>query len=158
MISGLFVLVLTLICFSLLWKNHSEFKKHSLDKLDLENKIANLNKNVSTLDRENQKLFEKIKSFETAKPDDKVISIIQEFKYPTIFSSDRARNSNKKLVEQMKNTGYDFSRSYALWTGPEDSALQHRFNVENKSVQEVAILHKRTIKATASRLKLLKLL
>lgn len=158
MISGLFVLALTLICLFLLWKNYSESKKHSLEKLELENNTTALKQKISSLDRENQKLFDKVKDFETAKPDEKVINIVQEFKYPTVFSGDRSKLMNKKLIERMKNSGYDFSRSYALWTGNEDTALQYRFNVENKTVQDLAIIHKRTIKATASRLKLLKLL
>ena len=43
MISGLVILVLTLISFFLLWKNHSESKQFSLDKLELENKIVKVN-------------------------------------------------------------------------------------------------------------------
>ena len=51
MISGLVILVLTLISFFLLWKNLSESKQFSLDKLELENKkslfiLGDTNKNV----------------------------------------------------------------------------------------------------------------
>ena len=47
MISGLVILVLTLISFFLLWKNHSESKQFSLDKLELENKIVKLNQELN---------------------------------------------------------------------------------------------------------------
>lgn len=154
MISGLFILALTLISFFLLWKNYSESKQFSLDKLELENQITKLNTEISVLNKDCTKLQLENKSLKVIpEPDVKV-----EFKYGTVFGNDRARNQRDLLVKRMNGSGYSVARSYALWTDVEDSALQHRYKVENKSVQELAAVHERTVKSVATRLKILNLM
>ena len=86
------------------------------------------------------------------------VPIEVEFKYPTIFGNERAKNQRDLLIKRTKGSGYNLTRSFATWTDSEDAALQHRYKVENKSVQELSRLHERTVKAISSRLKILNLM
>ena len=68
MISGLFILVLTLISLFLLWKNHSESKQFSLDKLELENKIVKLNQELNKSTSQCTKLEDQVKTIQVEVP------------------------------------------------------------------------------------------
>ena len=152
MISGLVILVLTLISLFLLWKNHSESKQFSLDKLELENKIVKLNQELNKSTSQCTKLEDQVKTIQVEVP------IEVEFKYPTIFGNERAKKQRDLLINRTKDSGYNLTRSFATWTDSEDAALQHRYKIENKSVQELSRLHERTVKAISSRLKILNLI
>lgn len=144
------ILILALTCFFLLWQNHKESKEYSLSKLDFENKIKALEKDL--LEAEESKFkAEQLADALTEVPDG-------TFKYNTIFGSPRAKGMRDKLVSKTKGLGYSVGRSYAVWSLQEDQALQHRFKTENKSVLQIAVIHERTVSAVNRRLKTLGLL
>lgn len=145
MIAGSVILLLTIISLTLIWINYKDNKQHLLEKLDLENQIVSLK--LKTKDVKVEEV-----------PPVKLQTPVKEFKYPTNFGSDRNKRLRDNLVKTSKDTGYSLNRSYSLWSTSEDIALQHRYNVENKSVQELAEIHERTVKSIATRLKILNLM
>lgn len=158
MLAGSVILILTVFCFFLLWKNYSENKKNSLDKLELENQLTQLKSKLSKAIEENSKtedkqkvLVEELEAIKHQVPE-------KEFKYITAFGSDRSRALRDKLVKTSKDTGYSVQRAYALWSHNEDVALIHRYSIERKTVWDLAVIHERTPSSISRRLKMLKLL
>lgn len=79
--------------------------------------------------------------------------LIEKHYYPTMYSStDQIKRRNREVT--LQNKSKDF-RGYAEWTDIEDEALQSEWIQEELSVEEIALLHKRSVGAILRRLQYL---
>lgn len=74
--------------------------------------------------------------------------------YTTEYSTSRAAGRNKAYI---KNHGVEASRSFATWTATEDIELLAEVTKDRLPINQIALLHKRTIRAIEMRLQLLKI-